>query len=479
MGLKHASGKAAMESLVYEQGQNRDDSPLPATRLPIQNALNALHGLTLLSAVLGDSASLAVLHLLRTLAEPLPVAEALALSYGRAFNELACLANEETTPRLADAWQACLAAHLIDARNPWSEQVERVGSARVSPTLREQARRDLSALQRLFQLDGATLLEMVETLVLPALPVLQHTWRPWRELAPGPAELAQPINAREILAAQLAACDDWTTFAESLERYWERHGTGTQAHYRVLRWNAQGRQLAGIARPDSIRLEGLVGQEKQQARLSKNITRFLAGLPAQDMLLYGPPGTGKSSTIKALVNAYADEGLRLVEIQKEDIGDLLSVVAQLGERAPHYLLFIDDLSFEEHETAYKALKVVLEGTAQARPANVLICATSNRLNLIRENFNERGKPSEDVNWRDTMEEKQSLAHRFGLRVTFMSPDQQQYLSIVETLARQRGLRVSLETLREQALHWERQHTGRSGRVARQFIDDLEASLKYR
>jgi predicted AAA+ superfamily ATPase len=117
-----------------------------------------------------------------------------------------------------------------------------------------------------------------------------------------------------------------------------------------------------------------VGQERQQARLTKNIERFLAGLPAQDMLLYGPPGTGKSSTVKALVNGYADQGLRLVEVSKEDLGDLPVVVAQLRERAPHYLLFIDDLSFEEHETAYKALKVLLEGTAEARPANVLICA---------------------------------------------------------------------------------------------------------
>jgi predicted AAA+ superfamily ATPase len=267
--------------------------------------------------------------------------------------------------------------------------------------------------------------------------------------------------------------------AEALEQHWARHGTGPQAHYHALRWNALEQQLLGIANPDPIKLSSLVGQGQQQARLSKNIQRLLAGLPAQDMLLYGPPGTGKSSTVKALVNAYADQGLRLVEVQKEDIGDLPAVVRQLGERAPRYLVFIDDLSFEDHEVAYKALKVVLEGTAQARPANVLICATSNRLNLVRENFSDRGKPAEDVNWRDTMDEKQSLAHRFGLRVTFMSPDQRQYLNIVETLTRQRALEIPAETLQELALQWERQHTGRSGRVARQFIDDLEADLKYR
>jgi hypothetical protein len=468
-----------MEPLVYEQEQNRDGSSARATRFPVQDALDAVQGLTLLRGVLQDDTSAAVLQLLRALAEPQPDAATIAAAYSHAFCELAKLANEGTTPQLADAWQAALAARLIDDRNPWSAQVERVGSARVSSTLRAQAQRDLHALQQLFQLDGRVLLSMVNALVAPAMPALSAAWLPWRNLAPLADEAAQPVHARDALATQLAESAGWTELAETLERHWARHGTGLQAHYRALRWNALAQQLTGIAHPDPIQLSSLVGQEKQQARLSKNITRFLAGLPAQDMLLYGPPGTGKSSTVKALANAYADQGLRLVEVQKEDIGDLPAVVMQLGERAPHYLLFIDDLSFEDHEMAYKALKVVLEGTAQARPANVLICATSNRLNLIRENFSDRGKPTEDVNWRDTMDEKQSLAHRFGLRVTFMSPDQRQYLSIVETLAQQRGLELPGEKLQDLALQWERQHTGRSGRVARQFIDDLEADLKYR
>jgi hypothetical protein len=309
------------------------------------------------------------------------------------------------------------------------------------------------------------------------MPTLRDAWTPWCDLAPQQSD--PPTHARDTLAARIALCSDWAELVEPLEEHWARHGTGPQAHYHVLRWLAAERQFVGIAHPDAVQLAGLVGQERQQARLTKNIKRFLAGLPAQDMLLYGPPGTGKSSTVKALVNGYADQGLRLVEVSKEDLGDLPVVVAQLRERAPHYLLFIDDLSFEEHETAYKALKVLLEGTAEARPANVLICATSNRLNLIRENFSDRGKPTEDVNWRDTMDEKHSLAHRFALRVTFMSPDQQQYLRIVQTLVQQRGLEFPLEELQERALQWERQHTGRSGRVARQFIDDLEAELKYR
>lgn len=468
-----------MESLIEEQKQNRDGLPVLAVCAHIRETLHAVHGLTLLREVLQGSAGVAVLQLLQELAKPQPNAAAVASSYSHAFSELAKEANEDTAVELADAWQATLAARLIADRNPWSAQVERVGSARVSPTMRAQACHDLRILQRIFQLDGKTLLAAVEELVAPVLPVLRDAWQPWRDLAPLPVPATRQSHARAALAELLATSTDWTSLAEPLEQYWARHGTGSQALYPALRWSSSEQQLIGIAHPDPIQLTSLVGQERQQTRLIQNITRFLVGLPAQDMLLYGPPGTGKSSTVKALVNAYAEQGLRLVEVQKEDIADLQAVVAQLRARAPHYLLFIDDLSFEDHETAYKALKVVLEGTAQVRPANVLICATSNRLNLIRENFSDRGQPGEDVNWRDTMDEKQSLAHRFGLRVTFMSPDQRQYLNIVATLAHQRGLDLPSDTLQGRALSWERQHTGRSGRVARQFIDDLEADLKYR
>ncbi len=422
-----------MEPLVQKQEQSHNGTHASGVHAEIQGALDGARGLSLLRNVLQGSTGHAVLNLLQTLVAAEPEPAAVALCYSQAFSELATTANEDATPQLADAWQAYLIARLIDDRNPWSAQVERVGSARVSPALQDQARRDLRALQRLFQLDAQTLRGMAKALVTPTMPALRDAWTPWLDLAPDQG--ATESHARSVLTAQIAACTDWVTLVEPLEHHWARHGTGVQARYHVLRWQGyEKKQLVGIVYPDLIRLANLVAQERQQKRLTTNIERFLAGLPAQDMLLYGPPGTGKSSTVKALVNAYADQGLCLVEVSKEDIGDLPLVVAQLRERAPCYLLFIDDLSFEEHETAYKALKVMLEGTAEARPANVLICATSNCLNLIRENFSERGKPSEDINWRDTMDEKQSLAHRFALRVTFISPDQQEYLRIVCELA---------------------------------------------
>ena len=194
---------------------------------------------------------------------------------------------------------------------------------------------------------------------------------------------------------------------------------------------------------------------------------------------YGPPGTGKSSTIKAIANTYAQQGLCLVEVRKENINDLSQVATALRGRARRYLLLIDDLSFEEHDTSYKTLKVLLEGTAEARPHNILICTTSNRMNLVRENFSDRGKPTEDVNWRDTMDEKQSLVHRFGLRVNFMTPDQAQYLRIVSELAQQRALEDPQKRNSVPAPCNGNASTPDAQDVVRANLwDDLEADIKY-
>jgi len=443
----------------------------PVSSLPshqsILTALQAVHGVTLLSNVLDGRAGRAVLDLLHLLAAPEPAAIAVASSYSIAFRELAAAADSDA----ADAWQAYLVARLIDDSNLWSTRVER-GEV-ITSALRAQARRDLRALHLLFQLDAQTLWQLTQEIVVPALPVLRDAWAPWYDLAPPP----EVRTARDDLAYRIAECDDWAELSEPLEAYWSRHGTGPLAHYRVLRWQGNEEGLRGIAHPDPIQLSNLISYEREQTLLKANTERFLAGLAAHDALLYGAPGTGKSSTVKALVNAYADQGLRLVEVRKEYISDLPRIVAQLRGRAPRFLLFIDDLSFEEHETEYKVLKMLLEGTAEARPANVLVYATTNRMNLIRESFSERGKPTEDVNWRDSMDEKQSLAHRFGLRVTFNTPDQRRYLQIVAGLARQRGIVLPDEVISERALRWERQRVGRSGRLARQFIDDLEAELR--
>lgn len=441
----------------------------------IQTTLHALHGLTLLHGIFDDPVGKAVLHLLNLLVTSKPDATEIALAYSQVFNKLAVAVQDEEMAVLSDAWQMYLVSQLLDYDNPWSRLVERYGRTRVPAALRLQAERDLGVLQRLFQITAEIFLRLTQEAVSDSLPALQDAWIPWCNL--GIAAEIEVTSPRAELIQHIATCNDWVTLIEPLEQYWARHGAGSLARYRVLRWSGRDEGLQGIAHPDLIQLANLIGYGREQERLKANTERFLLGLPAHDTLLYGPPGTGKSSTVKALVNAYADQGLRLVEVRKEYLGDLPQIVSRLRDRAPRFLLFIDDLSFEEHEIEYKVLKMLLEGTAEARPTNVLVYATTNRMNLVREYFTDRGKPTEDVNWRDTMEEKQSLAHRFGLRVTFMSPDQERYLSIASGLARQRGITLSEEALHERALQWERQHIGRSGRVARQFVDELEAELK--
>jgi predicted AAA+ superfamily ATPase len=220
----------------------------------------------------------------------------------------------------------------------------------------------------------------------------------------------------------------------------------------------------------------LVGYAAEREQVVANTARFVAGLPANNVLLYGDRGTGKSSTVKALLNAYAERGLRLVEVPKEALGEFSRLVRLLRGRRERFLVFIDDLSFEEHETEYKGLKAVLEGSLEARPDNVLLYATSNRRHLVRQRFADRDSEPDDIHIGDTVEEKLSLSDRFGLRVRFLAPDQGRYLLIVRTLAARRALAIADEELEKRALRWATRHGGRSARTARQFVDHLTGEL---
>jgi uncharacterized protein len=412
-------------------------------------------GLAALRGVLGSPAARRFLELIELLAAGGPDPAAVAETFGRLWEELAL----EPDPLLPDAWRSHLVGRLLDDENPFTMSAER---GEMSPTLAEQARRDLRTLRELFDLDGAMLLRMVED----AVPGLSGAWVPWRD--PGRAGGGSP---RHAIARKLAAAEDWGDCTELLADHCARHGAGRFGRYRALRWGRDG--LQAVPEPDPVRLVDLVGYEREREPLLRNTERFLAGLPAHHVLLYGLPGTGKSSTVKAVLNEYADRGLRLVEVAKEDLGALPRVLEALRGRGPRFLLFVDDLSFEEHEVEYKSLKALLEGSIERPPQNVRVYATSNRRNLVRERFTER---EDDVHARDTLQEKVSLAARFGLRVTFPIPDQQRYLAIVTGLARQRGLKIPEGELVERATLWDRWHAGRSGRTARQFVDELEADL---
>jgi len=404
---------------------------------------------------------LALLGLLRTESpDPGSVAEV----FGRLWEGLA-LEDEHLLP---DAWRSHLVSRMLDEENPFSLGAEK---GEMSPVVLGQARRDLRTLRELFALDAGVLLGMVES----AVPDLAGVWVGWTN--PEPAE----ESPRHAVARKLSEAEDWGACAELLAGHYARYGAGPFGHHEAFHWR-DGR-LQAASRPDPVRLADLVAYEREREPLLKNTERFLAGLPAHHALLYGLPGTGKSSTVKAILNEYADDGLRMVEVTKDDLAELPRVLEALRGRGPRFVLFVDDLSFEEHEIEYKALKAMLEGSVEEPPENVRLYATSNRRNLIRESFSDRGdgvvgpgSAGDDVHARDTMQEKLSLAARFGLRVTFPAPDQSRYLEIVAGLARERGIEVPAEDLRERALLWDRWHAGRSGRTARQFVDELEAEL---
>lgn len=256
---------------------------------------------------------------------------------------------------------------------------------------------------------------------------------------------------------------------ECILRFHETYGAGVMNRYPAFKWRT-GEGLVGVSQCDPIKLEDLVGCDYQKQLLVHNTESFLQGKEANNVLLFGDRGTGKSSSVKALLNAYYDQGLRIIELSKSDFKDFNVILKYIKRRGLKFILFLDDLSFEEFETDYKYMKALIEGGVEVKPDNVLIYATSNRRHLIRETWEER--QGEDVHVADTRQEKLSLSDRFGLTLTFTSPNQNIYLEMVYKIAEQYQLQLPKNHLREKALQWELLHGGRSGRVAKQFIQSL-------
>ena len=284
----------------------------------------------------------------------------------------------------------------------------------------------------------------------------------------------EPKNQKRCHIKQfLAESSDWGECLAALAAFFRYNGAGMFGTYRAFRW-VPGKQLVGILHPDPIKLDDLIGYERERGKVVDNTRRFVQGHPANNVLLYGDRGTGKSSTVKGLLHEFGDQGLRLVEVSREAFKEFPEIMALLSQRPQRFIIFIDDLSFEEYETEYKSLKGLLEGGLQAQPENVLIYATSNRKHLIKETFEDRTGPRAqgDLHPGDAQEEKISLADRFGLVVTFLRPDQKTYLEIVKGLAEKEGIPLKSEELETLALRWEMLHNGRSGRTAKQFIQDL-------
>lgn len=335
--------------------------------------------------------------------------------------------------------------------NPFSQASEMVGIDNMDPILLAAARQDLRNLHLIYKLD----------------------FKQWeRRLGIVESGLEQAPNAPDSLALKLDEAQDWSAQIDALAKYHRDNSRGIIAKYRAFSFSSP-MGLLGIGHPDLPELDDLIGCSRQKELLCANTENFLKGYSANNVLLYGPRGTGKSTMIKALLKKYPDRALRLVQLDREQIDYLPELMASLMGYQVKFIIFIDDLSFEEHETQYKALKAVLEGGLISQPTNVLIYATSNRRHLVREYFSDRGKMGEEVHGMDTLQEKLSLADRFGLCISFETPDKKTYLQIVDHLAQKNQLHLDTELLHQEALQWERSRHGPSGRVARQFIESLD------
>ena len=420
--------------------------------------------LLLYQSVLSEEVGQAFLSLLQALrhsdAEELNCLHA----YGSWFKALA--ANTQS-------WQDYLLTQILRDNNPFTQQVQLMGIENLPPALIAAVRQDLQALQSLYQCTGEQLSNWVQTTAkLSTAPI---AWE--RDVAvQGLASLSFYSENEQIVREKLQQLENWADAVEVLAAYYRQFGTGLFAQYRALRW--QSGQLCGIIHPDPIQLPELAAYESQKEALVKNTEFLLFGYSALHVLLYGSRGTGKSSLVKGLLNQYGSQGLRLIEVSKSDLKDLPTIVEQLRDVPQKFIIFVDDLSFEEDDDAFKALKVVLEGNVTARPQNVVVYATSNRRHLIREFFDDRPRPREgdEVHAWDTVQEKLSFSDRFGLTLTFEPANQDTYLKIVRHLAAQANLTLTQEDLDYRALQWATRHNGRSGRTARQFIDFLKADL---
>ena len=282
------------------------------------------------------------------------------------------------------------------------------------------------------------------------------------------------------LSAQIEGAKDGAEMFGIVTDFYKRYGVGMfglNKAFRISPYYESGQSgdlLEAITTTGDMKLSDLVGYETQKQRLVENTEAFVEGRTANNVLLYGDAGTGKSTSIKAILNQFYDRGLRMIEVYKHEFKYLQRIIAQIKNRNYRFIIYMDDLSFEEFEIEYKYLKAVIEGGLEVKPDNVLIYATSNRRHLIRETWTDRPDAvKDDMHENDTVQEKLSLSARFGLTIGYFRPSRQEYYDMVQVLARRHPeITLSDEELKAGAVRWEMAHAQVSGRSAQQFINSL-------
>ena len=379
-----------------------------------------------------------------------------------------------------DIWYLFLALRLATDENPLGFVAElSEASARPRGSIVEMAKHELGAIHRVI----TSARGMVEN------GGSHEALRPLSNYEPSsvrkPSIRPDALTAANELAyaaADMSFGGDpsvGSRLCEALIDFYMSMGSGPFSLNCAFRWSSGQKCLVPVAEPDPMTLDDLVGYDTQKQELRANTELFMSRRPANNVLLFGDSGTGKSSSVRALLNepGYVRRGLRMIELYKGQFQDIPIILDTIRRRNYRFVIFMDDLSFEEFEVDYKYLKALIEGGIESRPENVLIYATSNRRNLIREVWADRKKSSDDVHGADTMQEKLSLADRFGVTIWYGSGNKQAYMDIARALAHEQGIEMDAAELEKLALRWEIAHGGFTGRTARQFVQHLLAETK--
>ena len=390
--------------------------------------------------------------------------------YGKGGEYFACIHQlvemAGTYGFAGNLWHDYLTYLLVNHENAFSTACEIVGP--VEGTINAFAMHDFEIFKQLYDFD----LKELEK-IYPSVDSSLIT--DYQNINEGSKFFNKRIRDRICtLAQKLAKAKSTKEFMDDMVQFYKEFGVGKLGLHKAYRIDGTvpPARIVPITNIAHVHLDDLVGYEIAKKKLLDNTEAFVQGRPANNCLLFGDAGTGKSSSIKGILNQYYDQGLRIIEAYKHQFKDLNDIIAQVKNRNYKFIIYMDDLSFEEFEIEYKYLKAVIEGGLEKKPDNILIYATSNRRHLVREKFSDKEERRDDLHSSDTVQEKLSLVARFGVSIFFCAPDKKQFQNIVKTLAERHQVEMPEEELLLEANKWELQHGGLSGRTAQQFIDYL-------
>ena len=364
-------------------------------------------------------------------------------------------------------WHNYLTFILITNENPFSITCEKIGAN--DGSVNEFAKNDFKVFMNLFNFDFS---KIEKALGINCFSLISNYKAIVKKELMYNKNVSEKVQA---LSEKLENAKDEEEFFAGVTGFYKDYGVGMFGLNKAFRiiGNENGEvRFNPINNMDKVMLDDLVGYEIQKQKLIENTEAFVQGRKANNTLLYGDSGTGKSTSIKAIVNQYYDQGLRMIEIYKHQFKDLSTVIARIKNRNYKFIIYMDDLSFEEFEIEYKFLKAVIEGGVETKPENILIYATSNRRHLIKETWNDRNdmESTNGIHKSDTVEEKLSIVNRFGCQICYSKPSHKEFYDIVINLARRNNINMSDEELCAEANKWEISHGGISGRTAQQFIN---------